>query len=46
MVHDVLQLGVATFSCMSCWEWFFVTFSRGGPEVSTLVVRSQDFRDE
>ena len=30
VVHDVLQLGVATFSCMSRWEWLFVMFRRGG----------------
>ena len=30
MAHDVLQLGVAKFSCMSRWEWIFLMFRRGG----------------
>ena len=30
MAHDVLQLGVAKYSCMSRWEWLFVNLEEGG----------------
>ena len=37
MAHDVLQLGVAKFSCTSCWGWLFVTFRRGGQEINVTM---------
>ena len=39
MAHEVLQLGVAKVSCMSRWEWLFVTLRRGGQEVGHNEVK-------
>ena len=41
MAHDVLQLGVAKFPCMSRWEWLFVTFiEEGGQKLMSQWLRN------